>query len=192
MEVYLMAKDVKPEDATTKPEAEATEAQPAEQPTKESLMAEMQTAMAAGDWKLVTQVSRKIDQIVRAEEKAELDAKRAALEAIKDTVGLTILEAVKPLIDSKQLDAADGIWFSWDFGETEPTVRLMKSQAKARTGGGGTGKKFDVSTEALLEKYGAEEYKDGMTFKEAWDSNTDKNWRYAIRTKLLKKDGIIS
>ena len=33
-----------------------------------------------------------------------------------------IVKAVKPLVDSGKLDAADGIWFSYDFGEKAPVV----------------------------------------------------------------------
>lgn len=172
-----------------------------EQPTPESpvkelstqeLMTKLQTALTAGDYKAVASVSRQIDQRERATEKVELETKRAALEAMSESVKIAIMEAVTPIYDSGQLDKADGIWFTYDFGEAAPTVRLMKTQARAaRTGGGGTGKKFDISTEDMLNKNGSNEYKDGMTYRQAYDQNTDKNWRYAIRQKLLKLEGII-
>lgn len=168
--------------------------QPAvEQPTKEQLMVEMQNAMSSGDWKLVSQVSRKIDIMTKAVEKAELDAKRAVLDEMSESVKAAIVDAIQPLVDSGQLDAADGVWFTYDFGEQAPTVRLMKTTTRTpRAGGGGTGKKFDVSTDDMLARHGYETYKDtGMTIKAAYDSNTDKNWRYAIRQKLLKLEGII-
>ena len=161
--------------------------------TEEQLKAELQTALDSGDFKAVAQVSRKIDTMQRAAEKAELDAKRQALEGMSDVVKNAIQAVITPMYDSGELDAADGVWLSWDFGEQAPTVRLMKTATRApRSGGGGTGKKFDISTTALLEKHGGELYKDsGMDFKTAYDSNTDKNWRYAIRNALLKLDGII-
>jgi len=164
----------------------------AEQPTKEQLMAEMQAAMTANDWKLVSQVSRKIDTITKAAEKAEVDAKRAELDAMSETVKTVLIGAITPLVDSGQLDKADGIWLSYDFGDKAPTVRLMKTTTRTpKAGGGGTGKRFDISTEDMLAKHGEEDYKDGMNFKTAYESNTDKNWRYAIRQKLLKLEGII-
>ena len=171
-----------------------TQAQPVtgvKQPTQKELMTELQTALSKGDFKAVATVSRKIDTMTKAAEKAEQDAKRAALDKVIEAVKSAIVKAIKPLIDSKQLDAADGIWFSYDFGEQAPAVRLTKTAARAARTGGGTGKKFDVSTDSMLAKHGTEKFNDELTFQQAYEQNTDKNWRYAIRTKLLKLEGII-
>jgi len=176
------------------PEFVATEVveEPKAEPTEADLMAELEAALKSKDFKAVAAASRKLDQAVKAKEKAELDAKRAALDAMAEKVKSAIAKAVKPLVDSGELDAADGIWYSYDFGEASPVVRLMKTQPRAaRAGGGGGGKKFDISTDDMLARHGEEEYKDGMTFRQAYDSSTDKNWRYAIRQKLLKIEGII-
>ena len=161
------------------------------QPTEAELMAELDKALKSKDFKAVAAVSRKIDSIQKAKEKAELDEKRKALDAMIDKVKAAITKAVKPLVDSGALDAADGVWFSYDFGEQAPVVRLMRSQPKARSGGGGGGKKFDVSTDDMLARHGQEEYKDGLTFQQAYESSQDKNWRFAIRRQLLKKEGLI-
>ena len=172
------------------PTAEVQE--PAVAPTEEELTGELERALASKDFKQVAAVSRKIDQTIKAKEKAELEAKRAVLDTASDKVKTTIMKAVKPIVDSGDLDVADGIWFSYDFGEAAPVVRLMKTAPRAaRAGGGGGGKKFDISTDDMLSKHGTEEYKDGLTFQQAYESSTDKNWRYAIRQKLLKKEGII-
>lgn len=164
------------------------------EPTEDELMAELDKALQSKDFKAVAAVSRKIDSIQKAKEKAELEVKRAALDAMIDKVKSAITKAVKPLVDSGDLDVADGIWYSYDFGEQAPVVRLMKSAPRAaRQGGGGGGKKFDVSTTDMLARHGEEVYgKDtGLTFQQAWESSTDKNWRYAIRQKLLKLEGVI-
>ena len=172
------------------------EAPVAEAPlTQEQLMAELQSALTKGDFKSVAQISRKIDTLTRATEKAELDAKRAILDSMIEGVKVAITKAIEPIVTSGKLDAADGIWFSYDFGEQAPTVRLMRTAARAArtsTGAAGTGRKFDISTDAMLAKFGADEYKDGMTYQQAYEGNTDKNWRYAIRQKLLKLEGVIS
>ena len=183
-----MAKDAKEQIAEEPIAQEQTTPVP---PTQEQLMSDMQTALTAGDFKAVAKISRQIDSMQRAAEKAELDAKRAALEGMSQLVKGAINEAVAGLIADGQLDAADGIWYAYDFGEAEATVRLTKTATRTRTGGGGTGKKFDISTEDMLSRHGDEAYKDGMTFRQAYESNTDKNWRYAIRQKLLKLEGII-
>lgn len=160
--------------------------------TIEQLMASMQDAISANDFKAVSQISRKIDTRNRAIEKAALDEKRAREGEVAQIVLSAYLGAVNPLIDEGITDSFDGIWITHDFGEQQPTCRLMKTATKTRSSGnGGAGKKFDVSTEDMLSRHGEEVYKDGITFRQAYDSNTDKNWRYAIRTKLLKLEGII-
>jgi len=167
---------------------------PASEPTEVELMAELEAALKSKNFKAVAAASRKLDTAVKLKEKVELDEKRKALDAMIDSVKAAISGAVKPLVDSGKLDAADGIWYSYDFGEQAPVVRLMKSQPKARTsgsGGGGTGKKFDISTDDMLSRHGQEEFKDGITLQQAYESSTDKNWRFAIRKSLLKKEGLI-
>lgn len=162
-------------------------------PTEEELTAELEKALASKDFKQVAAVSRKIDQTIKAKEKAEQAEKVAALDAMRGKVKTAYAKAMKPIVESGDLDAADGIWISQDFGEGEQgiVVRLMKSAPRAARAGGGGGKKFDISTDDMLSRHGQEEYKDGLTFQQAHESSTDKNWRYAIRQKLLKKEGII-
>ncbi len=171
--------------------ADVAEEAPAPEPTEAELMAELQKALDSKDYKTVAAVSRKIDSTVKAKEKAEQAEKIAALDAIKDKVVAAIAKAVKPIVDSGDLDVADGIWYSNDFGEAAPVIRLTKSAPRATRSGTGGGKKFDVSTDDMLAKHGQEEYKDGLTFQQAYESSTDKNWRYAIRQKLLKLEGVI-
>ncbi len=163
-----------------------------EPPTKAELMAGLQKALSEGNFKEVTRISREIDKTAKAEEKAELDAKRAELVAVENTVKDAIVGVITPLYDAGELDKADGIWLSWDFGEQAPTIRLTKTAARTpKAGGGGTGKKFDISTDSLLEEFGDQMFNEEQNFKQAYESNTDKNFRYGIRQKLLKKKGII-
>ena len=175
-------------------ETTATSEQPAAtepELTIEQLMAQMQDAITKNDFKLVSSISRKIDTRNRAIEKSALDAKRAMADEVGKTVMSAIMEVVQPLVDDGTLDDFDGVWFTNDFGEQQPTIRLVKTATKARSSGnGGAGKKFDVSTEDMLSRHGEEVYKDDMTFSVAYQSNTDKNWRYAIRMKLLKLEGV--
>jgi hypothetical protein len=114
-------------------------------------------------------------------------------------------------LDGVELDKADGVWYSNDFSAESGhaiTCRLMKGQAKeakpkvagekaTSTGGG---KKYDISTEDLINEVGAESIfgdgtnatvkagsaYSGKAVKSAYDESTDKNWRYGIRTALLK------
>jgi len=174
--------------------------QPAQQPevvSQKALLEQLDKAVKSGDFKQIAKVASEIDKAQKATEKAELATKQVALQAITLKVASTIQKALKPLVDAKELDLADGVWFGYDFGAVveagiNPYCRLIKTAGKPRTGGGGGGKKFDVSTTDLLAKYGGEPYKDtGLTFQQAHDQNQDKNWRYGIREALLKKHGLI-
>lgn len=164
----------------------------AHEPTEAELMAELEAALKSKDFKAVAAASRKLDQAVKTKEKAELEVKRAALDAMSGKVMSAITKVIKPLYDSGELDGGDGVWYSYDFDDQAPTIRLLKTQPKAaRSGGGGGGKKYDISTEDMLTRHGQEQYKDGLTYAQAYESSTDKNWRYAIRQKLLKMEGQI-
>lgn len=173
-----------PTETTEKPLAELSETE---------LMTQIGAASKAGDFKAVAKIASALVKYQKAKEQTELEAKQKALEAIRAKVHKAIVKALQPMIDAGELDQADGIWYTNDFELKLATCRLIKSQTKARTGGGGGGgKKFDASTTSLLEKYGSQDYKDGQTFSQAYEANTDKNWRYAIRNALLKLDGVIS
>lgn len=162
--------------------------------TEPELMQDMNAAVKSGDYKAVAKVAQALVKFQKEKEAAELTAKQKELEVITDEVLSALNAALKPLIDAKKLDSADGVWFVQDFGEKLVSCRLTKSAKRASTGGtgGGGGKKFTVSTKDLLEQFGDQDYKDGMTYSEAQEHSTDKNWRYAIREALLKKGGHIS
>ncbi len=162
------------------------------QPTEAELKTELKKAYESGDFKAIATVARKIDTAVKVKEAAELAAARDIADKVSAKVASIITKALQPMLDAKELDAFDGVWYSNDFGEKAATVRLLKSAPKAtRQGGGGGGKKFDVSTDDMLLRHGTKDYKDGINFSQAYEHSTDKNWRYAIRQKLLKLDGII-
>ena len=84
--------------------------------------------------------------------------------------------------------------FGFVFEPPNTTIRIILGlDSKVRTGGGGGGKKFpQVHTINLINtKYAEVPYKDtGMTFKQAWASNSDRNWRFAIRKEVLKAEGL--
>jgi len=160
---------------------------------EQTLMAEMNQAVSTGDYKAVAKVAQELVKAQKAKEAEELAAKAAILDAKVTTVRDTIMKSLAKMVDAGELDMADGVFFNWDFGDKEPSCRLSKTATrKSSGGGGGVGKRFSVSTNDLLESFGNEDYKDGMTYRQGWDSNADKNWRYAIRESLLKKGGHIS
>ena len=162
-------------------------------PNEADLMAQLNTAMKSGDFKAVAKVANEVAKLQKTREQAEQDAKLAVLATVTEKVKSTIAKALRPMVDAKELDEADGIWYSNDFGEKLVTCRLVKTAPRKAGGstGGGAGKKFSITTNELLAKFGTQEHKDGISINQAYESNTDGNFRYAIRQKLLKLGGHI-
>lgn len=157
--------------------------------TAKQLEAELIAAVDGRNFKEVRRLSGEMAKTEAEAEKKAVEDKKAALSKVTDKVKKAIDKVVQGLIEAKELDAADGVWYSNDFGEQLTTCRLLKSQPKARSGGsGGAGKKFSITTTELLSKHGDKvmDSDTGVTFNEAFASNTDGNARYTIRTKLLK------
>jgi len=180
-------------------------------PTDEQ-RAQLAEALAKGDFKTVTAISKaiageqaKVEKSKREAGKGEEEAKKqlliATTLAMKDRiVGLITAAKDKDSGDYlTDMDKADCVVFKWNFTDADNLIecKLFKGSTRpAGTGkstGGGAGKKYSVKTEELLAKFGGNIFKEetGQTFKEAWDSNSDGNWRYGIRVKLLKLEGVI-
>ncbi len=127
----------------------------------------------------------------------------------------SIKEFTKTLREIKgtELDGADGVWFAYDFGETGEKMigtRLSKSAPKKATSGTGTSAagRIPAKNEDMLAVVGdqvmfAEDTKRviggvetlvaaGTTFKQAFNLNTNGNWKYEVRKGLLKATGNVS
>lgn len=181
------------------------------EPTKEQ-KTQLAEALAKGDFKTVTTLSKaiateiaKVEKLKKEAGKGEEEAKKQLLIdttlAMKDRI-VGLINAAKDKDSADYLlnmDKADCVVFKWNFTDADNLIecKLFKSSATRPAGtkstGGGAGKKYSVKTDELIAKYGDNIFKDdtGQTFKEAWDSNSDGNWRYGIRVKLLKLEGVI-
>ena len=194
----------------------ATE-QPAEpakvyEPTEEQKAA-LADAISKGDYKTIAKISKeiateqsKLDKQKGEAKKKEDEEKKAALAAATTAIKERIVALVQSAMDTNSSDyvqgmeKADVVSFKWDLKEPLNTIecRLFKGSVAAKTGGthtvgGGATKKYSISTEELLKKFGenimVEET--GETYQAAHDSTTDGNKRYQIRVKLLKLEGLI-
>lgn len=156
--------------------------------TQEQLQEEIKAAVESGNWADVKRISGEIAKLVKSEEKTERDAKLAAVAELTISVKEKLDKVVQKMVDSGELDNCDGVWYSSDFTDTTTSCRLLKSQPKARTGGGGgAGKKFSITTKELLDSYGDQPNgESGVSIKEAYEATTDGNKRYNLRVKLLK------
>jgi hypothetical protein len=186
--------------------------------TIEQIKAEMQTALASGDMKALGNLSKEFTNVQKAGEKAELDAKQAALKekwsAVYDDLFSNDADnpgMLRAMVDEGELDVADGVWIAWDFGAKEekglnPSLKFFKKAQKAAgeasgTTHVGTGKKF-ASTAELLKEHGSElatgmkdkegnDIAAGRTWQEVYDaSKGDGNAVYRVRMALAKALGI--
>ena len=185
---------------------------PGKEPTPQELLREqMREAVANEDWKAVGKVSADLAKLEKEEARLAREAAEGAVKDLTLKVKDAITEFITPMIESKELDSCDGVWYGMDFGDEmvsglrPASCKLLKSAAKApRTGGGGGGTKFNVSYKDFLAKYGEElvtdadaEYRSAlkpcvsMTWKEAYETSTEGNFRYHIRECWLHKDGLI-
>lgn len=181
------------------------------EPTEEQRK-QLVEAIAKGDFKTVTTISKAIASEQAKVEKSKKEAGKGEEEAKKQLLIATTLAMKDKIVDVitaakdkdgtdylPNMDKADCVVFKWNFTDADNLIecKLFKSSAARPAGtkstGGGAGKKYSIKTEELLAKYGDNIFKEetGQTFKDAWDSNSDGNWRYGIRVKLLKLEGVI-
>lgn len=180
--------------------------------TSEQVLAEMEKAFKSKDMKLVGQLSKLYAKKEQEAEKAARDAMLAKLAETTETVRTTIEKALTELIESGELDGADGVWFAKDFGEQLSTCRLTKTATrKVAEAGAGAGKGSYVANPAksadLLAQVGDRIYlaeattvtidkvehalPAGTTFKQAYDFSQNGGWRNRVRMALLKEAGVI-
>ena len=172
------------------------------EPTAEQKQ-QLAEALANGDYKTVTAISKaiaaeqgKAEKAKREEAKKQDEEKRKLLEDTTTLVKADLIEHIRMLIDTvPNMDKADLVSFKWVIADDPETAECKLFKAASRPAGkregGGGGKKYGVDTKDLLEKYGDDEYKDGQTFKQAWEADSSGNARYKVRVALLKKDGVI-
>ena len=173
---------------------------PAEAPivTKESLMAELTAAMASNDWQSVAKIGASIAKYEATIKRQEREKLETEVIEVAELIKIDIESVIESYLDNPILEKCAGVWYSYDFGTGLKAIRLLspnvsKSSTKATGSAGSVGKKFDVTTDALLSQFGDELYKDsGMTASDFHKSTTDGNKRYILRTWLLKKGGYTS
>lgn len=177
----------------------------------EALQAKLAEASAKADWKAVTKLARELTEATNAKAKAEREALQAAIAGLTEKVKAIIDKAVAKMIEAGELDGADGVWYSKDFGDESSGCRLLKSAPKAKgeaTGGnGGSYVSRPEKSSDLLKEHGAtvlfaaetkrtidkveHTFPAGYTIQEAWDYNTNGGWRNFVRQQLLKAAGLI-
>ena len=211
-----MAKNDEVAEATADVTPETTEAIDYSTKSKDELLELIGQAYSKKDMKLMAQLSKLYTKAEAVEEKSKKDALLAELIAVTQKVGTGLAEFIDSMVDSKELEGAEGVWFAYDFGAIRekginPSCKLIKSTRKAAGEGSSTGTSSYVANPAksaeLLEKVGgnvmfAEEtlvtidkveqtIPAGTTFKAAYDHSTNGGWRNRVRMALLKEAGII-
>ncbi len=167
--------------------------------TVEVVKHDLDKAYKAGDFAQMAVLSREMTKLTTGAEKAAKEAKVLALVEVAKRVKSIIDKAIKPMVDAKELDSADGVWYVMDFGEKESALRLTKTTVRKSTTGEGrtttaTGAKtYDKSTDTLLAEFGSNFFKVNgedttTTLQAQYDSSTDKNSRFGVRKQLIKLD----
>ena len=150
-----------------------------------ALEKELAAATAKGDYATVAKIAKQIDKLKSSGKSSAEKQRLAELEKI----AAEIATAVKPLLD-KYMDKigqlnGDGVFITADGATVE--VKCVKGK---RSSSGAPAQKLPITTAELLKKYGNEKFDDTMTYQQAWDSNTNGNFRYyQIRIPLARKDG---
>ena len=162
--------------------------------TDEQLKASIAEAVTAGNYALVQKLAAELNKGAKSKAVAEHEAKLKALVETTLKVKSAIGKAIQKMVDNKELDKADGVWYAWDFGSTESECKLVKGAPKApRASGGGTHSTSGLpSNEQVLTEHPEAhtmqiEYRGTTdTYDALFAQSTDKNWRYGLRVKLLK------
>jgi hypothetical protein len=177
--------------------------------TKDQLLKELGAAWEAKDMKLMGKLSVAVAKAEEAEAKVAKEVLQKVLGELTLKVKAIIDKATIKIIESGQLDGADGIWYANDFGEALTTCRLTKATAK-KASGGGSGKSsyvsnpaksadllaqvgdqimFEVNTEVSIDKV-SQTMAAGTTLRQAYDYSTNGGWRNRVRMALLKAAGL--
>ena len=185
--------------------------------SKDQLLEAIGKAYASKNMKLMGQLSKLYTKVEADEEKAKKEALQSELVKVTADTLAKLTTYADSLVESGELDGAEGIWFALDFGTIRekginPSCRLMKGSRKASAGGGASaGKSSYVANPAksadLLAQVGGNVYfaetttvtidkveqvmDAGMTFKQAYDFSTNGGWRNRVRMALLKEAGVI-
>lgn len=161
--------------------------------TQKELMAKLQDAITASDFKQVAKISKEIAAAQAEQEKTEKERTATERVTLVEAIRKDFKAFLKQYKDPIGAVYGDGLWCAWnpDNQENPLEVRITKKSVRAGGGVGGGGKKFSITTEELLSKHGSAEYKEGVTCQEAYDSDTAGNARYKVRVKMLKHEGLM-
>ena len=151
---------------------------------RQELQAKLDQALAAGDYKAVTQYGNQLHRIDTDKAQATQQATSNQLAAVKLRVQAAIIAALEDMIQDGSLDLAHGVYFNWTFGD-EPATRLTKPTNKPTTR---VIRHPEISTAALVRLYGNRPYPEvkGSSFADQYFTNLNANFRFVhIRTPLL-------
>ena len=186
--------------------------------TSEIIMAELEKALKAKDYKTVSKLSAEIAKADAEKEKAEREKALAGLATITTKVTAAIQKAIDGFkAEFEKTDVIQGVWFSLDFAEKpevgiNPKCRLVKVEKGSKGGavtksGSGSyisrpektadllaqvGEKvmFKEATEVTIDK-ASKTMSAGTTYKEAHEASDNGGWRNRVRMALLKEAGLV-
>lgn len=169
---------------------------------EKTLTEQLQDAMASGDMKAVISLAKGISDAEKAEATAKAEANKgkiveltAVVMASLEKVANDFMEEITKLVGFENA----GVVFKHIPCDKITQCKITTKAVKAGGGGGTRVNSGLAGVKELLEQHGdtlvAKDYLGGkfteMTWTQAYESNTDKNFRYAVLKGLRKLVGLV-
>jgi len=183
-------------------EKQVAEGTVADDKPKGSLTERLQSAMVAGDMRAVIQLAKQIADSERAKERELAEANKDKIVALNNRV----MEALTKVADDFMEQITElvgfenaGVAFKHIPADKITQCKISMKAVKS-TGGGGTRVASGLAgVKELLQQHGdtivGKDYLGGkfedVTWNFAYESNTDKNFRYAVLKGLRKLAGLV-
>ena len=165
---------------------------------EQELRSQLDSAVTTGDIDQIARVSKMLNDIQKSKTIEADKAKQALLDALRSMTLKAITNSLASIIDAGKLDEAQGVYFTWTFGD-EPEITFTKARQTPRVR---IVKHPNVKTIDLVKEYGhlpfdndttdskSKDSKALVTYADKYFTNSDSNFRYTkIRIPLLKLAG---
>ena len=163
-----------------------------------ALQAQLQAAAGKGDWKQVIEIGSQLKRAQSEADKARAEANKGKVIELSIKVKGELIKVAKRFEEAIVALVGEDkarVKFEYDFSnELDSTIAITKSTGGSkRVAGSGSPQRYEKSTNDLLSAFGGQQFlkngqPSGQTLKEAYDSNTDGNWRFKVRQQLIKLD----
>ena len=156
---------------TAQANAKAKQAEPSIANWLELISSEAGKLAQAGDFNAASKLFSAAAKLQSTQAQAEQQARIDAVADAKPKLVTAIQQAIADVLGDKA-KLIDGVWIAWDKSTNDLSCSLFKPQTERKQrSSNGVAKKFNITNEQLLAKYGDEPSKfNGYTFQQAYAS----------------------